>query len=93
MSKELDKKALGIAQEQVANMLDANWNDICDARNMAAVQASKQGKDKFVYSTTITIKQEPRGDEIVVSSSLSCSVAFKDETDPEMASNQMELDV
>ena len=93
MNAKLDERALTIARQQASDMLAANWEDICRARDMAAIQASRQGKDKFTYSTTLTIKQEPRGDEIVISTGISCSVAFKDETEPVSVSNQLDMGI
>ena len=78
---ELEANVLKEAQTQVCALLAEEWENIIAARNEAALEASRQLKDKFSYAVTLKVVQEPKGSEVDVSSTIAYTVAHKNETD------------
>ena len=82
MSREkLNEQAMEEAIHQVTHMLKANWMGICNMRDLQAVKhAEAGGKDgKFTYTASVRVKQKPMGDQIGVSTAISCSAKMDDE--------------
>jgi len=79
--KDIERKVLAEAQAQICGLLLEEWPNIIDARNAAAIEASKQLKDKFSYPVTLKVLQEPKGSEVNVSSKIAYTVAHNNETD------------
>jgi hypothetical protein len=89
--KPIDAKVLQKAFDDAAGLLTEHWPDVIRARNAAAVEAGRQGKDKFSYAVNLTIKMEPRGNECRVSVSIGYSVKHADETEQALVSSNPEL--
>lgn len=94
MSREsVNDKALAKAKDELALLLDGHWRQICEARDAAAVEAARHGKEKFAYRVSLVVVQEPRGAECAVSCGISYAVKHSDETEPVLVSDQQELGV
>jgi len=82
MKEELDKKALEKAKTELCALLDENWDDIVQMRDIAAVNHAKAGNDgKFTFKVACTITQIPKGNCIDIKTGIGCSSPLKDETD------------
>jgi len=81
MMNDLNQKVLKEAQSQVCALMAEEWENIVAARNEAAVEASRQLKEKFNYAVSLKVIQEPKGMEVNVSSKISYTVAHANETD------------
>ena len=90
-TRRVDVKAMRKAVDQCAGLIAQHWTQIILARNAAAVEAGRQGKDKFSYSVALTIKMEPKGHECDVSTSIGYSVKHADTTETATVSDQPEL--
>ena len=87
----VDQHAMVKAVDQCAGLIAQHWREIILARNAAAVEAGRQGKDKFSYSVALTIRMEPKGHECAVSTSIGYSVKHADTTETATVSDQPEL--
>ena len=88
---EFNKKVLKEAQTQVCALLEEEWENIVDARNEAAIEASRQLKDKFNYAVTVKVIQEPKGSEVNVSAKIAYTVSHANETDVAVVDDHPEL--
>ena len=86
-----DANAMTKAVDQCAGLIAQHWKEIILARNAAAVEAGRQGKEKFSYAVALTIKMEPKGHECDVSTSIGYSVKHADTTETATVSDQPEL--
>jgi len=91
MRDEINENVKEAAKEQINALLNEHWGAICKARDSAAIEASRQGKDKFSYPVNLTIKQEPKGSECDVQTAIGFSVATKDATEPRTVDAQPNL--
>ena len=88
---ELNQNVLKEAQAQVCALLAEEWENIVSARNEAAIEASRQLKEKFNYSVTLKVIQEPKGHEVNVQSKISYAVPHANETDTKTVDDQPRL--
>lgn len=80
--KQLDREALERAKKDLCTILEENWEDIVQMRNIAAVNYSKAGNDgKFSFKVACSIVQMPKGDSIDIKVGISCASPLKDETE------------
>ncbi len=77
---DLNKKVLKEAQAQVGALLEEEWENIVAARNEAALEASRQLKDKLNYAVSLKVIQRPMGKEVNVSAKIAYTVAHANET-------------
>ena len=86
-----DANAMTKAVDQCAGLIAQHWREIILARNAAAFEAGRQGKDKFAYAVNLTIKMEPKGSECDVTTGIGYSVKHADTTETATVSDQPEL--
>jgi len=92
--KELNDKALEEAKREATTILEKNWADICAMRDLSAVNYAKAGKDgKFAFKVSVGITQMPKGSEIDIKASITCSASLSDEYDYTTVDLEQDLDL
>jgi hypothetical protein len=91
MTDEQSERVLAESKRQLAALVEEAWPQILDAMGEAAIEASRQEKERFSFKVGISLDIEPRGKETKVEASIAWGVRRRVTTLPVLVSEQGEL--
>jgi hypothetical protein len=91
MTDEQSERVLTESKRQLAALVDEAWPQILDAMGEAAIEASRQEKERFTFKVGCGLDIEPRGNATRVEASIAWGVRRRVTTLPVLVSEQGEL--